>query len=66
MESHVEVKLPVGTHHKVALALLIGHLLLKSGAQGVEGCSTRGGLGIREDTNCNSISVYAQNRPPAF
>lgn len=66
VEPQVLVKLPIGTHHKIALALLISHLLLKSGAQGVEGCSARGGLGIREDTNYNGGSACAQKRPPAL
>ena len=40
------------THHHVTLALLKVHLLLKRGAQGVQGVTTRDDLGVGEESHC--------------
>jgi hypothetical protein len=37
--------------HKIPLALLVPHLLLESGAEGIEGVAAGHDLLIREDTN---------------
>lgn len=41
------------TYDKVTLALLVLHLLLESGAEGVEGVSAGGDVGIGEDADCD-------------
>lgn len=45
------------TYDKVTLALLVLHLLLKSGTEGVKRVSTGCDLGIGEDADCVSVST---------